>query len=114
MTGLFLLVLLVGFSVASLAFLLVAQGLTKKSKWLGMAAMVLAAPFFFWLGVLSERSISGQCYSRSVHLIADAIAKTQSPASLAERVRSLPLYGYETVCADVEVAAEHLSNASAP
>jgi 4-amino-4-deoxy-L-arabinose transferase-like glycosyltransferase len=114
MTATFLLVLVVGFGVMALIFLLAARGLTKKSKWLGLAAIIFAAPFFFWLGAFSEQFTSGQCYSRSIHLIANAVARTDAPAGLAEQIRSLPLYGYETVCSEVEVASEKLPNAGAP
>jgi|GEM_PF-1911262 len=114
MTATFLLVLLVGLGVMALIFLLAGRGLTRKSKWLGLAAIVLAAPFFFWLGAFSEQFTSGQCYSRSIHLIANAVASTDQPIQLAEQIRSLPLYGYETVCSEVEVASEGLPNAGAP
>lgn len=111
MTATFLLALLVGFGVMVLIFLLAGRGLTQQSKWLGLAAIALAAPFFFWLGAFSEQFTSGQCYSRSIHLIADAVAKTGTPERLAEQIRSLPLHGYETVCSEVEVASEALPNA---
>lgn len=114
MTATFLLVLLVGFGVVTLAFLLAGRGLTRKSKWLGLVSIILATPFFFWLGVFSEQFNSGQCYSRSIHLIANAVAKTGAPAALADQIRSLPLYGYETVCSEVEVASGKLPNSGAP
>ena len=114
MTATFLLVLLTGFGVMVLIFLLAGRGLTRKSKWLGLAAIALAAPFFFWLGSFSEQFTSGQCYSRSIHLIANAVSRTDAPVRLAEQIRSLPLYGYETMCSEVEVASEALPNAGAP
>lgn len=114
MTATFLLVLLIGFGVMMLIFLLAGRGLTQKSKWLGLAAIILAAPFFFWLGVFSEQFTSGQCYSRSIVSIANAVSRTNTPVRLAEQIRSLPLYGYETVCSDVEAASEGLPNAGAP
>ena len=107
----FLLVLLAGFGVMALIFLLAARGLTKTSKWLGVAAMAFAAPFFYWLGVFSEQFTAGQCYSRSVGMIANAVAKTDSPAALSGQIRALPLHGYETMCPEVEAAAEKLPNA---
>ncbi|KGM51234.1 hypothetical protein N800_13610 [Lysobacter daejeonensis GH1-9] len=114
MTATFLLALLIGFGAMAVIFLLAARGLTKRSKWLGLAAIVLAAPFFFWLGAFSEQFTSGQCYSRSIHLIANAVAGTDAPGRLAEQIRELPLYGYETVCSEVEVASAGLPNAGAP
>jgi len=114
MTATFLLVLLIGFGVMALIFLLAGRGLTQKSKWLGLAAIVLAAPFFFWLGAFSEQFTSGQCYSRSIHLIANAVSRSDNPERLAEQIRALPLYGYETVCSEVEIASEGLPNAGAP
>jgi hypothetical protein len=114
MSATFLLVLLIGFGVMTLIFLLAARGLTHKSKWLGLAAIACSAPFFYWLGAFSEQFTSGQCYSRSIGMIATAVAKTDSPVELSERIRPLPLHGYETVCSDVEVASEKLPNAGAP
>jgi hypothetical protein len=110
----FLLVLLIGFGVMALVFLLAGRGLTKQSKWLGLAAIVCSAPFFYWLGVFSEQFTSGQCYSRTIDMIANAAAKSDSPAELSKKIRALPLYGYETSCSDVEAAAEKLPNAGAP
>jgi hypothetical protein len=113
MTATFLLVLLIGFGVMALVFLLAGKGLNRKSKWLGVTALALAAPFFYWLGVFSEQFVSGQCYSRSIHLVSDAVASTDSPSLLAEDIRALPLHGYETVCSDVEAAAGKLPGAGA-
>ena len=114
MSATFLLILLTGFVVMALIFLLAGRGLTRKSKWLGLLAIALAAPFFFWLGAFSEQFTSGQCYSRSIAMIASAVAKTDSPVTLSEQIKILPLYGYETVCSDVEAASEELPYASAP
>lgn len=114
MSATFLLILLIGFGVMALIFLLAGRGLTGKSKWLGIVAIALAAPFFFWLGVFSEQFTAGQCYSRSIGMIANAVAKTDSPSTLSEQIKSLPLYGYETVCSDVEIASEGLPNSGAP
>jgi hypothetical protein len=114
MTATFLLVLLIGFGAATLTFLIAARGLTRNSKWLGLVAIVLAAPFFFWLGGFSERFVSGQCYTRSVDLIANSVARTDDPVELAEKIRSLPFYGYETQCSEVEFASSKLPKAAAP
>lgn len=114
MTATLLLVCLFGFGVMTLAFLTVGRGLTRKSKWLGVVAIALAAPFFYWLGAFSEQFTSGQCYSRSIHLIANAVSATDTPARLADQIRALPLYGYETSCPHVEAAAETLPHADVP
>lgn len=109
-----LLVLLVGFGMMALLFLLAARGFSKKNKWLGLAAIVLAAPFFYWLGAFSEQFGSSLCYSSAIQKIANAVGATGSPKDLAKQLHSLPLRGYETVCKDVEAAVEVLPNASAP
>ena len=114
MAATFLLVLLIGLGAMTLIFLLAGRGLTRKSKWLGLAAIVLSAPFFYWLGVFSEQFTSGQCYSRTISMIANSVAKSDLPIGLSDKIRSLPLYGYETICSEVEAAAEKLPNASAP
>lgn len=79
-----------------------------------MATSVLAAPFFFWLGAFTEQFDSGLCYSRSIDLIAKAVAKTDAPISLAKQISSLPLHGYETECSEVELASKQLPGASEP
>jgi hypothetical protein len=114
MTVTFLLVLLIGFGVMALIFVLAGRGLTRASKWLGLAAILLSAPFFYWLGAFSEQFTSGQCYSNVIAMIANSVEKSDSPTTLSEKIRALPLYGYETICAEVEAAAEKLPNASAP
>jgi 4-amino-4-deoxy-L-arabinose transferase-like glycosyltransferase len=114
MTTKVLMFLLIGFAVISVVFLLAARGWTRNSKWPGLVAIALAAPFFFWLGAFSEQFTSGQCYSRSISNIANAVSKTESPVVLSQKIRSLPLSGYETVCADVEKESEKLPNVVAP
>lgn len=47
-------------------------------------------------------------------MIARAIEKTDVPKALAEKVRALPLHGYETNCSEVEAAAHELPNVAAP
>lgn len=111
MTATFLLVLLIGFVVMTLVFLLAARGVTRKSRWFGVAALMLAAPFFFWLGAFSEQFTAGQCYSSAIHAIANAVAATDDPAALAGKIRALPLHGYETSCVQVEAAAVKLPHA---
>ncbi|KRA54048.1 hypothetical protein ASD77_05325 [Pseudoxanthomonas sp. Root65] len=111
MIAILLLVLLIGLGVMTLIFLLAARGATRKGKWLGLAAIILAAPFFFWLGAFSEQFTAGQCYSSAIHAIANAVAATDEPAALAEKIRALPLHGYETSCVQVEAAAVKLPRA---
>lgn len=112
--SLLLIFLIVGFIAMSLVFLLMGRGLTRSSKWLGVATLVFAAPFFFWLGALSESFTAGICYSNTIHSIGNAVQNTQSPVELAKQIHALPLEGYETVCTEVEAAAGKLPNAGAP
>jgi len=49
-----------------------------------------------------------------VQLIADAVEKTNRPKILAQEIRGLPLYGYETECSEVEAASRELPNAFGP
>lgn len=112
--SLLLIFLIVGFIAMSLVYLLMGRGLTRSSKWLGVATLVLAAPFFFWLGAFSESFTAGICYSNTIHSIGNAVQNTQSPVELAKQIHALPLEGYETVCTEVEAAAEKLPAAGAP
>jgi len=119
MTAPFLFVLLIGYGVMAVGFLLAAMGSTKKSKWSGLVAIAFAAPFFFWLGASSERVITGECYFFSIGMIADAVDKTDDPASLARQIRLLSLHSYNTVCSQAEsgrlgAALEKPPNAGAP
>lgn len=66
------------------------------------------------VGALSESFTAGICYSSTIHSIGNAVQNSQSPADLAKQIHALPLEGYETVCTDVEAAAEKLPNAGAP
>jgi hypothetical protein len=79
-----------------------------KAKWFGLAAIAAAVPVFFWAGAFAEQFSAGQCYTKAINTIADSVGKTDDPATLAERIRALPLYGYETVCSEVEAAANEL------
>ena len=77
-------------------------------KWFGLAAIAAAAPIFFLAGAFAEQFSAGQCYTETILTIADSVEKTDTPAALAEKIRTLPLYGYETVCSEVEAAAYEL------
>ena len=114
MTASPLLVVLISLVVMATLFLVASRSWVGRNRWLGLAALALSAPFFHWLGSLSERFDSGFCYSDTMASIASAVEGTQSPPELAAQIRSLPLRGYETVCSEVEVAAGRLPNASAP
>lgn len=111
MTTFLLFGLLIGFCVMAVVFLLASRGVSRRGAWLGLAAIVLAAPFFFWLGAFSEQFTAGQCYSSAIHSIANAVAATDDPAALAGKIRALPLHGYETSCVQVEAAAVKLPHA---
>jgi 4-amino-4-deoxy-L-arabinose transferase-like glycosyltransferase len=114
MAAVLLLVLLIGYVGLALMFVAAAWKAPRRPKWLGLAAIAAAAPFFFWLGAFSEQFNSGQCYSRAIGNVANAVENTDDPRGLAKRLHALPTYGYETVCSDLEAAAAALPNASAP
>ncbi|MGZ5051062.1 MAG: hypothetical protein ACXWAS_08420 [Methylobacter sp.] len=86
----------------------------RHAKWLALAALATAAPAFIWFGAFSEQFESGQCYTQVITMIARAIEKTDAPKTLAEKVRALPLHGYETNCSEVEAAVHELPDAAAP
>jgi hypothetical protein len=106
--------LLIGYIALAVAFIAVAWKAPARSKWLGLASIAAAAPFFLWLGSFAEPFDAGQCYSRALGMIATSVERTDAPAELGQRIRSLPLHGYETSCAEVEAAARELPNAKAP
>lgn len=106
--------LLIGYLVLATAFTVAAWKVPPRAKWLGLASIGAAAPFFLWLGSFAEQFGAGQCYSRTVAMIANSVEHTNAPAELAKQIRSLPMHGYETSCAEVETAARELPNAKAP
>src|SRR6478672_4314434 len=114
MTLLLLLALLVGCIVMAAMFLGTAWKTPGRAKWFGLAAILLSAPFFYWLGAFSEQFSSGQCYSSAIDRIANSVEHTSTPRELAQRIRDLPLHGYETVCSEVDSAAAALPNSGAP
>ncbi len=114
MTLSLLLALLVGCVVMAAMFLGAAWKTPGRAKWFGLVAIVVSAPFFYWLGSFSEQFGAGQCYSNAMSMIANAVERTDSPQDLARQLRALPMHGYETVCSEVEAAAGKLHNAGAP
>jgi hypothetical protein len=109
-----LLAALIAYVVFAGLFVAAASGTNRRAKWLGLAALAAAAPVFSWFGAFSEQFESGQCYTQAITMIARAIENTDVPKALAEKVRTLPLHGYETNCSEVEAAAHELPNAAAP
>jgi hypothetical protein len=93
------------------SFLRAARKVRAVRACAGFAMLVFVAPMSFWIGAFVEQFDSGQCYSASIHMIAKAVERTEDPAGLSERIRSLPMHGYETVCRDVEAAAATLPGA---
>jgi hypothetical protein len=100
--------------VLAAMFTFAAAGTNRRAKWLGLAALVAAAPSFVWFGAFGEKFDSGQCYSSVINVIAKAVKETDDPKFLAERIRALPVRGYETGCSEVEAAANELAKRKAP
>ena len=105
---------LFAYLILAAAFVIAARKANIRAKLLGLAALAAAAPGFAWFGAFGEQFGSGQCYSEVVHLIANAVERTTSPRLLAQEIRALPVYGYETACSEVEAASRELPNAIAP
>lgn len=95
-------------------FVAAAPDTNRHAKWLGLTALAAAAPVFIWIGAFGEQFESGQCYTQTITMIARAIEKTDAPKTLAEKVKALPLHGYETDCSEVLAAVHELPNAAAP
>ncbi|HLO94888.1 MAG TPA: hypothetical protein VK195_11260 [Burkholderiaceae bacterium] len=106
-------VLLIGYVALAAAFTTLAWRAPVRAKWLGLAAIAAAAPFFAWLGAFSEQFGAGQCYSGVMNKVANAVEHADSSAAVAEQIRALPLRGYETDCAEVDAAARRLPHADA-
>lgn len=104
----------IAYVVLAAAFLIAARKTNTRAKLLGLAALAAAAPGFSWFGSFGQQLSSGHCYSNVVQLIADAVEKTNRPKILAQEIRGLPLYGYETECSEVEAASRELPNAFGP
>ena len=106
--------LLLAYFVFAALFIGVSWKSKSEAKWLGLVTIAVAAPFFYWFGAFSEQFTSGICYSNAIGMVSNAVESTDNPRALAEQIRELPLYGYETVCNEVEEAAGKLPKASAP
>ncbi|MGZ5009128.1 MAG: hypothetical protein ACXWE9_10285 [Methylobacter sp.] len=109
-----LLTALVAYIIFVGLFVAATSDTNRQAKWLGLAALTASAPVFIWFGAFGEQFESGQCYTQVITMIAHAIEKTDAPTTLAEKVRALPLHGYETNCSEVEAAVHELPNAAAP
>jgi hypothetical protein len=105
---------LVAYLVLAAMFTLAATGTSRRARWLGLAALAAAAPSFIWMGAFGEKFDTGQCYSSVINMIANAVKETDDPKSLAEKIRALPMRGYETLCSEVEAAAHELPKRKAP
>jgi hypothetical protein len=103
--------LIIGYIALGVAFVIMAWQSPFRAKWLGLAAIGLAAPFFLWLGIFTEQFGAGQCYSNAIGMIANAVERTDAPVELAKRIRALPMHGYETNCLEVEAAVRELPHA---
>jgi hypothetical protein len=80
---------LVAYLVLAAMFTLAAAGTNRRAKWLGLAALAVAAPGFVWMGAFAEKFDSGQCYGSVINVIANAVKETDNPKSLAEKIRAL-------------------------
>src|SRR5688572_7975701 len=97
---------LFGYVVLAALFLLTTTArIGRRAKWLGLAAILAAAPVFVALGKFGEQFETGQCYSQVNEYVARAVESTDAPQALAERLEALPFRGYETSCSEVEAAA---------
>ena len=105
---------LVAYLILAALFILAAAGTNRRARWLGLAALAAAAPGFLWMGAFAEKFDAGQCYSSIVNMIASAVKETDNAKSLAEKIRALPMRGYETRCSEVEAAALELPKRKAP
>jgi hypothetical protein len=99
------------FSLAA-AFLTVTVSAPRRSRWLGLVAILAGIPVFYWAGAFGDEFYSGQCYTQVIHDIASAVEKTNDTATLAKQIKGLPVSGYETVCSSVMSAADRLPGAT--
>ena len=102
-----------GYVILAALFLVAASSrMGPRAKWLGLAAIIAAAPVFVWIGGFAEQFETGQCYSEVNRYVARAVERTDAPQALAQEIEALPFRGYETSCSEVEAAASKLPNAS--
>jgi hypothetical protein len=98
--------------LAALFLVATSSRMGRRAKWLGLAAIVAAAPALVWFGAFGEQTAAGQCYSKINDYVARAVERTDAPRALAEQISALPFRGYETSCSEVEAAASKLPNAA--
>jgi hypothetical protein len=98
--------------LAALFLVATSSRMGRRARWLGLAAIMAAAPVFVWFGGFGEQFGAGQCYSKTNDYVARAVERTDAPQALAEKIRALPFRGYETSCPEVEAAASKLPNAA--
>jgi hypothetical protein len=102
-----------GYVILAALFLVASSSrMGPRAKWLGLAAIIGAAPLFVWFGGFGAQVETGQCYSRINDYVARAVERTDSPKALAKEINALPFRGYETNCSEVEAAAGKLPNAA--
>ena len=106
--------LLIGYVLLILAWLWCEKVQHRARIWVGLLAIISAAPFFVGLGGFFGTFSNNICYSEVVAAVADlpgTYARTrntealESMSSLASR---LPLRGYETNCTELKQAVEAL------
>ena len=114
MTITLLLAALLGYIVLAGVFAVMSRGAPRRARVAGFLAIAAAAPFFMWFGTFGERFTAGQCYSSAFESVAAAAERSAGPKALAQQIRALPLYGYETECSEVEKAARRLTARVAP
>ncbi|MEG2804800.1 hypothetical protein [Stenotrophomonas sp.] len=107
-----LILLVVGFALTAVLYLLSFAAPPAARRWLGLAAVACAAPLFFMLGEMSAHFDDGVCYTDALQSVAGAVARTDDPVALARRIEALPVVGYETYCPEVREAAAALPHAS--
>ena len=98
--------------LAALFLVATSSRMGPRARWLGLAAIIAAAPVFVWFGGFGEQFEAGQCYSKINDYVARAVERTDSPQALAEKIDALPFSGYETNCSEVEAEASKLPNAT--
>jgi hypothetical protein len=103
---------LVSYFALAAAFLTLTASAPRRSRWLGLLAILAGIPVFYWSGEFSDQFYSGQCYTQVIQDIASAVEKTKDTATLARQLKGLPVSGYETDCSRVMSAADRLAGAT--
>lgn len=97
--------------------MVVAWLIAERSKyrfrfWVGVLAILSAAPFFMMLGGFLGTFHNNICYSDVVQSLAETSASYANHAEKkeftewAEKIQHLPLRGYETDCAELMQAVD--------